>query len=184
MTRTAVYLIVTWGLCVAGLAAFHAACVMPRERTLAACWDEARAKSDRFNTLTIAKSAPEQARRKAELAAKEQKYAEFVFGADEFGKLDFIIRDIADKNKLQDFSARHTSTTTALGTQKFRHIAQSERYLSFTGGFPSMLQFVNDLERHEPAVLVNQFTLRGAAAKSDTLACDMECSVLYQVESK
>jgi hypothetical protein len=184
IVRTAIYVIVAWVLCLAALVAFHVTYVMPRGRTLAACRDETQVKSDRFSRLTRARSPKEQERRKTEQAAAEQKYADFVFGSNEISKLDFVIREIADRNRLQDFSARHTTTTTAIGTLKLKQIAQSELIISFTGDFPSMLRFVNDLERHQPAVFVNQFTLRGAATKSDTLACDMECSVLYQIEGK
>ncbi len=184
ITRTAIYLIVAWVLCLAALVALHVAYVMPRERTLATCRDEVRAKSDRFTLLTKARSPRDQERHKAELAQRESQYAEYVFGSEEMSKLDFAIRGIAEKNGLQDFSARHASTTTAVGPLKLQRIAQSELIISFTGNFPSMLHFVNDLERHQPAVFVNQFTLRGAAARSNTLACDMECSVLYQVEGK
>jgi hypothetical protein len=179
--RTAIRLVGAWVLCLIALGAFHLGYVAPRERSLTACSAEAKTKFDRASLLMRAKSPKEQERRKTELTTAERKYAEFVLAADEISKLDFAIREIADRNKLQDFSARHTTTTTAVGPVKLKQIAQSELLISFTGGFPGILRFVNDLERHEPVVFVNQFSLRRDAIKTDTLACDMECSVLHQV---
>jgi hypothetical protein len=178
--RTTTLFLVAWALCLAALIAFHVAYIRPRDEALDAARREARAQSDRFTLLTNTKSPGVQERIKARQAELERQCAEFVFGSDEMSKLDFVIRGIAEKNGLQDFSARRTSTVSSMGTTKFRQIAQSELVLSFAGSFRGMVQFVNDLERHQPAVFVDQFTLRGASNKNDALTCDMECSVLYR----
>ncbi len=182
--RTLISLVAAWVLCLAALVIFHVAYVMPHERTLAEYRRETRAKSDRFDLLTRAKSPAEQEQLKARAAALERQYSDFVFGADEAARLDFAIRAIADRNGLQDFSARRASITTSVGGVKLKQLAQSELIISFNGDFRSMLRFANDLERHEPVVFINQFTIRGAANKTDTLTCDMECSVLYQNPGK
>jgi hypothetical protein len=180
-SRTVTAFAVAWVLCLAALVAFHVACVMPREQALATCRNDVRARSDRFDRLTKAKSATEQERVKTREADLEHRYSDFVFGGDEMNKLNFAIQAIANKDGLQDFSARRTSTTTSLGTTKLKQIAQAEWLLSFTGDFAGMLRFMNDLERHQPVVLVNQFTIHGATTRPNALACDMECSVLFQV---
>jgi len=182
--RSATPLLVVWGLCLAVLAAFHLAYVMPQERALAARRDQIRTKAERFDLLTKAKSPREQERIKTRQEELEREYAAFVFGSEEMGKLDFAIRGVAEKNGLPDFSARHVGTTSAIGDTKLKHIVQREMVLSFTSDFPSFLHFVNELERLQPIVFVNQFTIRSAPAKSAKLACDMECSVLCQSEGK
>jgi hypothetical protein len=152
---------------------------MPQEKAVTACQGQIDTKTERFNLLTNAKSARELERIKARQEEREQKFAEFVFSREEMNRLDFAIQGIAEKNALADFSARPVGTTTALGATKLKHVAQRELVLSFTSDFPNILRFVNDLERHQPAVFVKQFTIRGAAGKTTGLACDMECSVLY-----
>ena len=113
-----------------------------------------------------------------------RQYADFVFRSDQMSKLDFAIQGIAEKSGLSSFSARHLETTAAPESLKLQQIAQRELSLSFTGGFPGFLHFVNELERHQPLVFVNQFTVHGASNKDAGLGCEVECSVLCQNAGK
>jgi len=173
-------LIIAWVLCLAALAGFHFSLVAPRGRALADCRQQATDRTQRFNLLTEAKSPRGQERLREQQEELERRYTDFVFGSEEFNGLDFKIRDLAERNGLQGFSARHVTTTTKIGTTELKRIAQRNLVFSFTGGFPEFLRFLNELERNQPVVLVDQFTVQAAFGKQAGLSCTMECAVLYQ----
>jgi hypothetical protein len=156
--KPAVRWLIAWALCLAGLAIFHFAFVTPRARALLDC--------------------------RRETGAQAQQYGDFVFNSDELNGLDFRIRSLAEKNGLWDFSGRYVATTSTIGTTRFKRIAQRELVLSFNCGFPDFLRFVNELERHQPFMFVNQFTIRNAAGKEVGLSSDMECSILHQTTGR
>jgi hypothetical protein len=182
--RSAVRFAVAWGLCLAALAGFHFGYVRPQERAQAAGQHQIEAKNARFELLANAKSPREKQRLQTRQDELEAQYGAFVFTEEEIARLDFAIRETAEKDGLKDFSARPVGTTTALGTTKLKQLAQRELVLAFTGDFPSILRFINDLERRRPVVFVNQFTLRSGVGKTPGLTCDMECSVLYPAPGK
>jgi len=182
--RAAVRFGIAWGLGLAALAGFHLGYVLPRERALAACRDETKTRTVRLEVLMNAKSPRQQEQLRTRQEELEQQYAAFVFRNEELSRLDFAIREIADKNGLADFSGRPLSGPASAGSTKLQRIAQRDLSLSFTGDFPSFLHFVNELERHQPGVFVNQFTLRGGLGKTAGLSYDMDCTVLYPAPGK
>lgn len=173
-------LLVAWVLCLAALAGFHFGLVAPRSRAVADCRQRAAERTERFNLLTEAKSPRGQERLREEQEELERRYTDFVFSSEEFSGLDFRIRNLAERNGLRDFSGRHVTTTTKIGATELKRIAQRDLVLSFTGGFPEFLRFLNELERNQPVVLVDQFTVTAASGKQVGLSCTMECAVLYQ----
>lgn len=182
--KPAVRWLIAWGIGLALLAAFHLAFVAPRARALSDCRRQTAAGAKRFSFLKNAKSAREQERAKREQEDLQRQYSDFVFNDDELNGLDFRIRSIAEKSGVWDFSGRHVATTTTIGTMKLTRLARRELVLSFKCAFPDFLRFVNELERNQPIMLVNQFTVRNVIGKEAGLSCDMECSVLYQASGQ
>ncbi len=175
---------VAWVVCLAALAAFHFAVVTPRARALAAGRNQAVAKAERFSLLRDAKSARGQQRLKERQEEVERRYSDFVFTSEQMNELDFRIRAIAEKNGIQEFSARHVGTVTKIGATELKRVAQRDLVLSMTCGFPEFLHFINELERNQPVVLVDQFTLQNTPGKQAGLNCSLDCSILYQTAAK
>jgi hypothetical protein len=179
--KPAVQWLIAWGIGLVLLVVFHLAFVAPRGRALSDCRRQTTAEAQRFSFLKNAKSAKERDRAKREQEDLQRQYSDFVFNNDELNGLDFRIRSLAEKNGMSDFSSRHVATTSTIGTLKLTRITRRELVLSFNCAFPDFLRFVNELERHQPIMLVNQFTVRNVIGKEAGLSCDMECSILYQV---
>jgi hypothetical protein len=179
--KSLVRLAVIWVVCLVVLAVFHFALVAPQARALAADHQRAADKAERFRLLSDAKSARGQQRLREEQEQLEQRYTDFVFTSEQMNDLDFRIRALAEKNGIHEFSARHVETVTKIRNKELKGIAQRNLVLSMTSTFPQFLQFLNELERNQPLVLVDQFTLQTATAgKQVGLSGTMECAILYQ----
>lgn len=177
--RSILPLAVVWVLGLVALAAFHFVFVAREERAVADCRDRLEARTERFAFLRIARSDQQQQRRKAAEEELAITYAGFVFNTERMSQLDFELRNLAEKNNLQEFSARHVATTGKVGNTTLKKIAQRELIFSFKSTFPEFLRFVNELERHYPLALVDQFTLQTGIDGSGLLSCTLEGAVLY-----
>jgi len=182
--KSLVRLAVAWVVCLAALAVFHFALVAPQARALAASREAVAAKAERFRLLRDAKSARGQQRLQEEQEELERRYANFVFTGEQMNELDFRLRSLAEKNGVQEFSARHVETVSKIGSTELKGIAQRSLVLSMACSFPEFLRFLNELERHQPLVLVDQFTLQTTAGRQTGLSSTMDCAILYQKAGK
>jgi hypothetical protein len=170
-----------WVFCLAALIVVHLGLVAPRGRAVTASQARVQAAVDRFTLLRNARSEREQTRLAAEQEEMDRSFAEYVFTAEQVNALDFELRNLADKNNLKEFSARHVRTTTKVGAVVLKKIAQRDIILSFKSTFPDLLRFINELERHSPIVIVDAFSPSAATDKSGLVSCTLEGCVLYEV---
>ena len=169
-----------WVFCLVALIGVHLGVVAPRGRAVTALHARVEAAAERFTLLRNARSEREQARLAAEREEMDRNYGEYIFTAEQVNALDFELRALADKNNLQEFSARHVRTTTKVGAVVLKKIAQRDIILSFKGTFPDFLRFINELERHSPIVIVDTFAPSVAADKPGLISCTLEGCVLYE----
>lgn len=179
--KLGIRMLVVWVIGLAALVVFHFAFVARQAQAVNACRQQAAAKADRFAFLKAAKSAHEQDRLAQAQKELEQQYGDFVFTGEQLSELDFEMRTLAQKNNLQDFSARRAGTAGKIAATPLKQIAQQGLILSFNSTFPDVLRFINELERHSPILIVDQFTLTSGSEKGGTLSCMLDCSLLYQV---
>jgi len=179
--KSLVRLAVAWVICLMVVAAFHFALVGPQARALTTGRALATAKAERFSLLRGAKSARAQEQIKEEQEELERRYADFVLTSEQMNDLDFRIRAIAEKSGIREFSARHLGTVSKMGDTPLKQIAQRDLAVSFNCTFGDFLRFVNEMERHQPILIVDQFTLKTGAQKESGLSCMLDCCVLYQV---
>lgn len=170
-----------WVFCLVALIGVHLGLVAPRGRAVTASHARVEAAAGRFTLLRNARSQREQARLAAEREEMDRHFGEYVFTGEQVNGLDFELRNLADKNNLKEFSARHVRTTTKVGATVLKKIAQRDIILSFKSTFPDFLRFINELERHSPIVIVDTFTPSAATDKSGLVSCTLEGCVLYEV---
>jgi hypothetical protein len=173
-------MLVVWVIGLFVLLAFHFGFVARQAKAVNALRGQVIAKADRFTFLKAAKSPREQEHLAEAQKELERQYSDFVFTSEQLNELDFELRALADKNNLSEFSARHVGTTTKIIATPLKQIAQRDLVLSFGCTFPDFLRFVNEMERHQPILIADQYTLRPGGQKEMGLTCTLECSLLYQ----
>jgi len=178
--KLVVRFLIVWVIGLAALAIFHFAVVLPGGRALGDCRRRVADKVERVTFLRNARSERRQQRIRMEREDRERQYREFVFDTNDLNRLDFLIRDLAEGHDLADFSGRTVGTATKIGGEELKRIAQRNVVLSFRCGFAQLVRFINELERHQPIIFVDQFTVRAAVGQEAGLDCDMECSILYR----
>jgi len=104
----------------------------------------------------------------------------FVADSEESANLTFDISEIANEKNLTGFSIKSGDSHAAAAMSKCNYIAEDQIDVSFTGGFNEFAIFLNALERHQPVVFVNRFTITSPEESGSRPQVNMDLSVLVR----
>jgi hypothetical protein len=183
MPRYAHYLKVTavlWFITFTPLVLFYLFAVRPRALTLEKMQAAVSAKEEEYQRLRKAKSPRETARADAELERLAAQHAALLLPGGELSGLDLTISELAQERQLGMFSSKMLFGGSNPDLARLEHIAERNFRISFEADFPSTLRFLNDLERHHPAIFVDEFTLNRDMEDESRLLAEMHLAVLYE----
>jgi Tfp pilus assembly protein PilO len=125
------------------------------------------------------KVSQEEARTKIKKQMEELqgKSKEFVVEQRDLANLTFDISQLSKENKLASFSIKTADIQDITGCN---FIAQNQIYVSFTAGFNQFAAFLNAIERHRPAVFVDNFTITREEQDISASQVTMELSVFVK----
>lgn len=83
----------------------------------------------------------------------------FVFDSEESINITFDIGQIASEKEVASLSIKSAEGRTVSTITDCNYISESHIDVSFIGGFNQFATFVNALERHQPVLFVNKFTI-------------------------
>jgi hypothetical protein len=169
-----------WGATALPLAAFHVFVGAPQsaalERLRAALDDKERD----YAALVAARAERDAGRVRAELDGIRSAVGAFVASPEAVSGIDLAISERAHGKGLENFSSKimHGGANPALG--KLEQVGERNFKLSFEADFRSFLSFINELERQEPVIFVDAFTLGRDMAHETRAIADVELSVLFE----
>ena len=125
----------------------------------------------------------------AQLAAREQTIARlneeiegmrdmlksFVVDLEDSANLTFDIGQIANKEKVSSFSIQSSNKQGFSEIPDCNNICENHIDIGFVAGFNQFATFVNALERHQPVLFVNEFTI--ARSNKDEVAYQVTLDV-------
>ena len=83
----------------------------------------------------------------------------FVVDFEDSANLTFDIGRIANEEKVASFSIRNNDKQSVSDIPDCNSICENHIDISFIAGFNQFATFVNALERHQPVLFVNEFTI-------------------------
>ena len=173
---TGVYLAV----CVAGMGLFYGAVLRPQNQKWAVLHAELTDLTEQYDQAQLSRTEQYRARLQERLAAVKKVWQDFVVDPARASALAFQIGQMANDLKVSEFSAHRKDTQTQEEMQDFKKIEESWLQIAFRGPFDSFAQFINRIERNQPSMFVEEFTLKknqDAAVKPEA-----EVSLCYFVE--
>ncbi len=128
-----------------------------------------RAKKDVANQLAEQKRAYDsaveaaeeqtQARLTKQVTDLQQRLKDFVVDSGESSNLTFDISETASGQQIDSFSVKSQSGGGPPSNTESDSIGESRFDVSFAAGFNQFAAFLNALERHKPALLVDSFSI-------------------------
>jgi predicted RNA-binding protein Jag len=89
----------------------------------------------------------------------QNRLKDFVADFEDSANLTFEISQIADEKKIASFNIKGKENRVLSGKPDTKYISENHIVISFIGGFNQFATFLNALERHRPALLVDKFTI-------------------------
>jgi Tfp pilus assembly protein PilO len=173
---TGVYL----AACVAVMGLFYGTVLRPQNRQ----WDGLRQEltdlTQQFDQAQQCRTEQSRTRMQTQLAALRKSWQDFVVDPGRASALAFQIGQMANDLKVSEFSARRKDTQTREEMQGYKKIDESWLQIGFRGPFESFAQFLNRIERNQPAIFVEEFSLK--RNQNPSVKPDAEVSLCYFVE--
>jgi len=150
---------VVWGPCLALAAAAYGLVLRPQldyRHDLETKIDKAKG----HYTRAVEAAKPElHARLNEQVGRLQDQIEDFLVPVDDAAKLAYVIGGIAAEMGLESISIRPTFSTS-LGTSDDSGRLVEKRFdVNFVAGFTPFVFFLNTLERHEPVVFIETFTI-------------------------
>jgi len=112
-----------------------------------------------------------------------EKLGAFTVGSDQVSRLVFEIGRIAESLRLQGYASKYLESPVR--TEKSTEaLLLSEAWLSveFSGSYEQFARFVNQLERHRPAIFVETVSVTRGSSAAESCKFQMELSIVTTVD--
>ena len=169
---------ILWSSTVVPLLLFYLLVALPAQAELDDLRQIAGEKESEYEELTQAASASRREEMEKEIAGLKERYEAFTAQAEEVSQIRSRIRQIAEELRLRSFASKVLFEGHNPAFAKFRYVEERNMSGSFEGDFVSFLAFVNRLERHEPAIFVDQFKLTRDMTHRTLVSGEIELAVL------
>ena len=118
------------------------------------------------------------ARINSQIEQLRQSIRGFVIDSEDLANLTLDISKIANEKKLASFSVRTRDERTGSTIPNCSYITESHMDISFTSSFNQFAAFLNALERHQPIVFINKFTITRSQQNDSSNQVNMDIAVL------
>jgi Tfp pilus assembly protein PilO len=115
------------------------------------------------------------------LKAIHQKTARFIIPAENATDLMFHISQLAAQYQLQNFSAKDRPPSSFVENDEQSKIAESWQELSFSGDFVQIAYFLNNLERNQPVIFIENIDIHRNTQKTSLTEAKVLISYLVEV---
>jgi hypothetical protein len=157
-------------VCVTVMGLFYGAVLRRQNLQWAELHTELTDLTDQYDQAQLARTEQSRARLQERLAAVKKTWQDFVVDPARASTLAFQIGQMANDLKVSDFSARRKDAQGHEEMQDYKIIEESWLQIAFRGPFESFALFLNRIERNQPSMFVEEFTMKknqDAAAKPE-----------------
>jgi Tfp pilus assembly protein PilO len=155
LTRTAI----VWAACLALFVLAYIFVLEPQIDNIKRIDNELTKKKQQYEMAQKATHEETKARLNEEIEGMRDKLKGFVVDLKDSTNLTFDIGQIANEEKLSSFSIKNNDKRGISEIPDCNNICESHIDIDFVAGFNEFATFVNALERHQPVLFVNEFTI-------------------------
>ncbi len=134
--------------------------------------------------IAASEASNEEIRKKLVLDVEqlENQLREYVADASSSANLTFDVSRIANKNNVLSFSIKSKNNKGTFDLPQCKLIGENRMDVSFGSDFRQFARFLNALERHEPVVFVDSFSISKGNRTEEENKVDMSLSVFVEKE--
>ncbi len=171
-----------WAVCFGVLALAYMFVLVPQKKSLTRIRLQLAVGKQKFESAKQAGQEEYQIKQREEIELLENKLRDFVVGREGSDNITFEISQIAKQKKVDGFSIKHLDKSRRGVADKFESevIAESFIRVSFTGEFDQVAKLLNALERHRPAIFVDEFSIARSRKEESANEVKMEMAIFVK----
>ena len=171
-----------WAVCIVFLALAYMFVLVPQKQSLKRMRQQLAVEKQKFELANQAGQEDYQLKQKEEIELLENKLRDFIVGREGSDNITFDISQIAKQKKVGDFSIKHLEKSKRGVADKLEceFIAESYINVSFTGEFDQFAKLLNAMERHRPAIFVDEFSITRSRKEGADHDVDMEMAIFVK----
>ena len=109
---------------------------------------------------------------------------DFVVDLEDSANLTFDIGRIANEENVSSFSIKHNDKQGVSEIPDCTSICENHIDISFIAGFNQFATFVNALERHQPVLFVNEFTISSSNKGESTYQVSLDIAAFVKKQQE
>ena len=169
-----------WVCGVVLLVVFHAYVIGAQEQSIAEITQQIAEKEQHRELLQNQSLSTWEAKQMASLQTRRDTVAQYVGDFDDSSSLTFLLSAIARESNVDSFASKSGQSGPDAVTAKCTYIKEQHASVSFGGVFADFVSFLNALERNQPVVFVDKFSVKPQSGKSSHVDADMSLSVFVK----
>lgn len=171
-----------WAVCFGVLALAYMFVLVPQKKSLTRTRQQLAVQKQNYESAQQAAHEEYQFKQREEVERLESKLRDFVVGKEGSDNITFDISQIAKQKKVDDFSVKHLDKSKRGVADKLDcdFIAESYISVSFTGEFDQFAKLLNALERHRPAIFVDEFSITRSRKEGSAHDVKMEMAIFVK----
>jgi hypothetical protein len=166
----------TWGAWLILTAAIYFLALGPQNILMARLRKDFVSSSEEYNLAQRAGRPETKAQMEKKLQAAGQKTAYFVVPPENAAALILQISQLAAKHQLKDFTSRAVNISSASINNIDSKITETWLELDFSGSFSAIASLINDLERNDPVVFIENIDIRRGTQKNAPPSASVQIS--------
>jgi len=178
-----IYLIrtaIAWAVC---LVLFVLACIFilgPQKSNRKRIENTLAEKKQQYEFAQKAAQEQTKIRLNEQIANLQNTIKDFVVDFEDSANLTFDIGRIANEEKVASFSIKHNDKQSVSDIPDCNSICENHIDISFIAGFNQFATFVNALERHQPVLFVNEFTISRSRKGQSTYQVSLDVAAFVK----
>ena len=149
-------LLLTWLGCSVLFLIIYMVVLSPQKKTLSKFDSELDKTKSEYEQILLSASPENREKLTEQLKELRSSVSLFIMRFDDSANLTFDIGRIADTQKVSDLIIK---TKADQVIPNCSNISENQIFLSFKSGFNQFFTFLNALERHQPVVFINRFSI-------------------------
>ncbi len=169
-------------VCFGLLALAYMFVLVPQKKSLTQIRQQLAVEKQAYESANQAAQEGYQLKQREEIDRLESKLRDFVVGREGSDNITFDISQIAKQKKIANFSVKHLDKSKGSVADKLdcEFIDESHISVSFTGEFDQFAKLLNSLERHRPAIFVNEFSIVRSRREGVAHKIEMEMTIFVK----
>jgi Tfp pilus assembly protein PilO len=171
-----------WGGCLVLFVLAYVLMIGPQRKLRQQTEKELEAKQQMYHAVIKAAQEENRVKLNEQIEQLRSRLGEYVTSFEDSANLTFDIGEIANDKQVDSFRIKTADRRGSSGIADGEHIREEHLAVSFTAGFNQFATFLNALERHQPVVFVDKFTI--TRSKQDDSAHKVSMDLAFFVRKR